>query len=139
MDPITAAIVAALSAGAASGATDVAKKMIVDGYEALKSLLKKKFGGNSDAADALDKLQAKPDSEGRQKTLAEELGAENAASDPELMIAARSLLELVKALPHGEQHILHVAKGANIAQASGGSTATVTRNIYENPAKKTKD
>src|SRR5437763_585877 len=102
MDPITLAIVAALSAGAASGATDVAKKAIVDGYEVLKTLLKKKFGDNSDATDAINKLQAKPDSPARRETLAEELKAVNAAADPELLHAAQSLLELVKALPQGE-------------------------------------
>jgi len=33
---LTAAIIAALSAGAASGATDVAKKAVVEGYDGLK-------------------------------------------------------------------------------------------------------
>ena len=53
-------------------ATTVAKNTIMDGYEALKSLLKKKFGGTSDAADALEKLEAKPNSEGRLKSLSTE-------------------------------------------------------------------
>jgi hypothetical protein len=125
MDPVTAAIIAALSAGAASGATDVAKKAVVEGYEGLKALLKKKFGSNSDAADALEKLQAKPDSQGRRETLAEELRAANATGDPELARSAQSLLELVKALPQGEKYIQQVAHGTGIAQASGGSTASV--------------
>ena len=38
MDPITAAIVAALSAGVASGAGEVGKKVIVDAYGALNLL-----------------------------------------------------------------------------------------------------
>jgi hypothetical protein len=126
MDPVTAAIIAALSAGAASGATDVAKKAVVEGYEGLKALLKKKFGSNSDAADAIEKLQAKPDSQGRRETLTEELGAVNAAGDPELLRAAQSLLELVKALPQGEKYVQQVAHGIGIAQASGGSTASVS-------------
>jgi len=133
MDPVTVAIIAALSAGATSGATDVSKKAIVDGYEALKTLLKKKFGDDSDATDAIDKLQARPDSLARRETVAEELQAVNAAADPELLHAAQSLLELVKALPQGEQYIQQIAQGTGIAQAGGG-TATVT--MYGPPGKK---
>jgi hypothetical protein len=36
MEPITTAIVAGTTAGAATGATDIAKKSIADSYEALK-------------------------------------------------------------------------------------------------------
>ena len=39
MDPVSVAIISALSAGATGAATDVAKKAIVDGYEGLKALL----------------------------------------------------------------------------------------------------
>jgi hypothetical protein len=136
MDPVTVAIIAALSAGAKSGVTDAAKKAIVDGYEGLKALLKKKFGSNSDVADAIDKLQAKPDSPGRRETVAEELKAANADAQPELLCAAESLLELIKALPQGEQHI-QVAHGTGIAQADRGSTATVK--IFGLPSKKNDD
>jgi hypothetical protein len=134
MDPVTVAIIAALSAGATSGVTDAAKKTIVDGYEGLKGLLKKKFGSNSGVADAIDKLQATPDSPGRRETLAKELKAINAAAEPELLCAAQSLLELIKAMPQGERHI-QVAHGTGIAQADRQSTATV--NIYGSPDKKT--
>ena len=128
MDPLTTSIIAAITAGAATGATDVAKKAIADGYDALKGLIKKKFGGNSQVVDAMDKLQAKPDSAGRRETLAEEIREIKAAEQPELLAAAGSLLELIKAMPNGEQHIQQVAQGTGIAQASGGSTASV--NIY---------
>jgi hypothetical protein len=45
MEPITTAIIAALTAGAASGLTEAAKKSISDAYSGLKTLIKKKFGG----------------------------------------------------------------------------------------------
>jgi len=125
MDPVTVAIIAALSAGAASGASDVAKNAIVDGYEGLKAMLKRKFGSNSKTADAVEKFQDTPDSPSRKETLVQELKAVNAAADPELLRAAQLLLELVKALPHGEQAIHQVAQGTGIAQAAGDSTATV--------------
>lgn len=124
-DTVTNAIVAALSAGAVTGATDTAKKAIADAYEGLKSLVKKKFGGDSDAAEAIGKLEAKPGSDGSRQTLTEELKAVNAVSDSELVSAVQSLLDLIKALPQGEEHI-QFAQGTGIAQADRGSTATVT-------------
>jgi hypothetical protein len=124
MDPVTVAIIAAISAGSTSGVADATKKAIVDGYEGLKALLKKKFGTNSDAAEAIEKLQANPESPGRRETLAEELKMVNAAGEPELLNAAQALLKLIKDLPQGEQHI-QVAYGTSIAQADRGSTATV--------------
>jgi hypothetical protein len=124
MDPITTAIIAALSAGAASAATDVAKKTIVDGYEGLKALLKKKFGSNSDAVDAIEKLQVKPESLPRREMLAEELKAVNASADPELSRAAQSLLELIKGLPDAGSHI-QIAMGYANAVADRGSTSTI--------------
>ena len=124
-DIVANAIVAALSAGAVAGAQDTAKSAIADAYEGLKSLVKKKFGHDSEAAEAIDKLEAKPDSDGRKQTLAEELKAANSTSDAELVTAAQSLLALIKALPQGEKHI-QVAQGTGIAQADRGSTATVT-------------
>jgi hypothetical protein len=108
-----------------SGVSDITKKAIVDGYNGLKALVTKKFGTNNEATTAIEKLEAKPDSAGRQQTLAEELQASGASADPELLTAAQSLLELIKNLPTGEQHIQH-AVGTGIAQADRGSTASVT-------------
>jgi len=131
-DAITNAIVAALSAGAITGATDTAKKAIADAYEGLKSLVTKKFGGDSEAAEAIAELEAKPDSDGRKQTLTEELKAVNAASDPQLISAVQSMLELVWALPQGEKHT-QFAQGTGIAQADRGSTVTVM--MYAPPDK----
>jgi len=137
MDPVTAAIIAALSAGATSGATDAAKKAIVDGYEGLKGLLKKKFGSNSKTADAVEKFQDTPDSPKRKESLAQELKAVNASTDPELLRAAESLLELIKAPPRGQQTIQQLAQGTGIAQVVGSGTATVT--ISGEPGKRSDD
>lgn len=128
MDPVTTAIVTAITAGVATGSTDAAKKAVVDSYEGLKALIKRKFGGNSEVVDAINKLETKPDSAGRREVLAEEIREIKAAEAPDLMAAAMSLLELIKAMPNGEQHIQQVAKGTGIAQASSGGTASV--NIY---------
>ena len=129
MEPITAAIIAALTAGAASGLTEATKKAINDGYSGLKALISKKLAGKGDIIDAIGKLEAKPESPGRQQTLDEELKAANASADPELSAAAQSLLELIKAMPHGEQHIQN-AVGTGIAQADRGSTASVCFAVF---------
>jgi hypothetical protein len=125
MDPISTAIIAAIAAGATTAATDVAKSAIVDSYGALKSLIQKKLGPNSEVVDAIEKLQTKPDSAGRRETLKEEIKASNAGEEPELLAAAKVLVEIIKASPNGEQH-LQQARGIGIAQASGGSSASVT-------------
>ena len=53
-----------------------------------KSLIKKKNGDHRDLAEAIDKLEAKPDSDGKKQVLAEQLKAGGSASDPELVSAA---------------------------------------------------
>jgi hypothetical protein len=122
---VTNAIVAAISAGAVAGVTDTAKSAIGDAYQGLKSLIKKKFGHDSEAGRAIDKLEAQPDADPWKQILTGELKTANSTSDPELAYAAQSLLELIRALPQGEKHI-QVAHGTGIAQADRGSTATVS-------------
>ena len=71
MDPITMAIVSALAAGIGAGVPKVAEQAIVDGYNTLRSALKERFGKDSDVVEAVDRLEAKPNSRGRQTTLNE--------------------------------------------------------------------
>lgn len=130
MDPITTAIIAALSAGATSAIPDVATKAIGDSYDSLKALLKKKFGSDSDVVGAVEKLESKPDSEGRQKVVAEELSAVGADADADLIGVATALLKQIKTQPSGIHHV-QVARGSNIAQASEGGTATVNVTGWE--------
>jgi hypothetical protein len=133
MEPVTNAIIAALSAGASSATTEVAKKAIADGYEGLKDLLKKKFGIGSDVVAAVDNLESKPDSDGRQKVLEDEVAAAGAPADAELVRVAIALLEQIRTLPGGTQHV-QIAQGTGIAQATGTSAATVT--FYGSPPPK---
>ena len=127
MDPVTMAIVAALAAGVAGGATEVGKKVVVDSYDALKAALKQKFGVSSDLAEAVEKLEKKPDSAGWKETLQEQVKATKADQDPDVLKAAQALLDQIKAQPSGEQHI-QTAIGSYIAQADRGGTATVSVN-----------
>jgi hypothetical protein len=96
MDPVTTAIVAALSAGTIAGLTDTAKTAITDGYNKLKDLLTKMHGENSDVVQAVEKLEAKPDSKARKGVLAEEITIAKAEQDEEIIAAANQILILVK-------------------------------------------
>jgi phage terminase small subunit len=125
MEPITfTAIVAALSAGVATGAGKVVENALVDAYQGLKATLKRKFGDDSEVVNAVNKLEQKPDSDARKALLQEEAEAANVDKDPQVRKAAQELLNRIKTQPRGEQHVQY-ARGSHIAQADRGSTATV--------------
>jgi hypothetical protein len=130
MDPITAAIIAALSAGAISGLTDASKTAIADAYTHLKALLKQKFGHTSDVVQAAEQVEAKPASAGRTATLQEEVTAVQADHDPDLLQAAQTLQQALQAISAGGQQN-QIATGNYIAQADRGSSASV--NIGRQP------
>jgi hypothetical protein len=131
VDPITfTAIVAALSAGVATGVGKVVESAVVDAYQGLKATLRRRFGDDSDVVEAVDKLEQKPDSEARKALLQEEVEAAGVDRDPEVRKAAQDLLDRVEAQPNGEQHVQY-ARGSYIAQADRGSTAEVRVNRPE--------
>jgi hypothetical protein len=125
MDPITTAIAGALTLGVTTGIADATKKAVSDGYESVKALMKRKFGHERHVIEAINKLQDNPQSKARQEVLAEEIAKTTAAKDSEMLAAANGLLEIIRALPQGDQHIQQIAHGVGIAQASNKSTATV--------------
>jgi len=114
MDPITA-VVSALVASAG-------KKALDDSYERLKALFRIKFGSDSDVVQAIDQLEAKPDSTGRRQTLKEEIVAAKAHEDPDILQAIRAFEERTDDhLEEGQQIVV----GNNIAQAAPGGLASV--------------
>ena len=68
MDPITGALIAAIAAGA----TQVGKSAVVDSYNGLKALIKRKFT-KTDLPAAIENLEKKPDSKSRQRMVQEEV------------------------------------------------------------------
>ncbi len=96
MDPITTAIVSALI-------YDLSKTSIQKSYKALKTAIEKKFGSQSDLVDAVNKLELKPESKGRQATLLEEVEAVKANEVGELVKLAQDLLEQLKEKPSAQQ------------------------------------
>lgn len=122
MDPITTAIVAALGAGAISGAREIGEHVIADAYSKLKELLGKKFGAKSKVVKAVKELENNPTSAARREVVKEEVAAVKADQDKELLQIAQSLLKSVKALPGGIQ-IIQTATGDQNIQIAGDSNA----------------
>lgn len=118
MEPITTAILAAV-AGVSSSA-------IKDGYNALKEALKKKFGEKSDLVDAVDKLETKPDSEGRKATVQEEVSLAKVNDDPEILKLAQDLLDKIKEQPGGQQVITQNISNVKYAATSGSGNASIS-------------
>jgi hypothetical protein len=131
MDPVTSAIVAALSAGAVSGLTDASKMAVTDAYQKLKGLLTRKFGASSEVVQAIDHLEAKPESAGHQETLQKEMIAVNAEQDHEVLAAARQVL-----LAHSQQTVVSKFTIQNNAPVQGqtiGDHHTITQQFEEWP------
>jgi disulfide oxidoreductase YuzD len=112
MEPVTAAIIAALA--------KLGESAIRDGYDALKAAIKRKFGESSEAAQAVEKLEAQPDSAGRRAVAQEELAKAKANEDAELVAEARALLEKVRETSGGRDVVEQVVHGNhNIFSGTG--------------------
>lgn len=118
MDPISTAILAAVSSGAIAGVTKASEQVVVKAYEKLKALLGKKFGGKSKVVKAVKELESNPKSEARKAVLKEEISAVKADKDKDLLKTAQALLKAIKAQPGGEQ-IVQIAIGDQSIQIAG--------------------
>ena len=118
MDPITTAIIAALA--------NLSKDAIKDSYNALKSALKKKFGSQSDLVDAVDKLEKKPDSEGRKAMLQEEVEIAKVNDHSDIIQLAQDLLNKIKEQPGGQQIITQNISNVKYAATSGSGNASIS-------------
>lgn len=117
MDPISLAIVSALA--------NLSERAIQDAYNAVKGIIVRKFGSGSDLSKAVDNVEQKPDSIGRQEMLKEEIIAAKANQDPELLKAAETLIAKIKELPGGQTIITQTVSGdKNIFSGTGNVTVT---------------
>ena len=119
MDPITTAIVTALASGFGGDAPAVEKKAKDEAYEALFAALEKKFGIQSEIVNAIESLEAKPNSTGRKEVLKEEVAAAKADQDPDILQAAQVLLDLISTQPGGER-LIQKTMGSYIVQTDQG-------------------
>ena len=116
---VTTAIIAAL-------ATALSNNAIKDIYNALKSALEKKFGSDSDVVNAVEGLENKPDSKGRQAILQEEIENAKVNDDAEIVQLAHDLLNKLKDEP-GRQQII------NQIQTNTASQNTVSGDFNFSP------
>ena len=133
MDPILL-VVAALVAGLTAGVTDMAKTAITDMYQAFKARLMPKVESNEDAQSALVALEKKPDSEGRQLALKEELNNLQVEKDTELVHLAQTFLEQLD--QKGAQSGKYVITNQNAQGTVIGDKNTVRQNFTNRPEKK---
>ena len=91
MDPVTL-IVSALAAGATAALKDTAGAAVRDAYAGLKGLLRRKLGADPEADVILDGHELKPDR--WSGAVADLVKSGNAASDEEIIAAAKRLLEV---------------------------------------------
>lgn len=132
MDPITLAIVSAITVGVVEGATStftekitkVAGEAINYKYQKLKTLLMKGYGEDSEVVRAVESLESNPKSEGRKLTLQEEVANSKVIQDPDLIRIAQDILKQIMTHTSTEQH-KQLALGDFIAQADHGGKASV--------------
>src|SRR5260370_29943157 len=88
IDPISAAMIAAAVAGATGGTTDVSKMALMDAYTALKGAIGKRLGQEHAVLKAVEAVESKPSSAGRQSTLVEEVTDTGLERDTDLLVLA---------------------------------------------------
>ena len=129
MDPVTLAIVAAVTAGVTTGAGKIAEKVIVDAYEGLKGLIKKKFGQESKVVKAITDLEGEPDFEPYETGLKHRFEAAKVNEDHEILRSAKALLEKLEEKPEGVQVIHNIQKVYGDYSAVAGPYGTATVNV----------
>jgi hypothetical protein len=92
MEPITL-ILTALGAGAALGVKDTASTAVLDAYNGLKALVRRRIAGRRGSDVILEGFEKAPQT--WREPLAQELTAAGAAQDAGLVAAAQALLLLV--------------------------------------------
>ncbi|WP_169811527.1 hypothetical protein [Nocardia harenae] len=134
VDPVTAAVVAAIAVGAAAGVQDTAAHAVKDAYVGLKSVISRKYRGVD-----VSGVERKPDSEAKKASLAEDLDDAGAAGDAELAAAAAALLEAARR--HATQAVVGVDVDGLVAAAldiadvrSIGDGVRVTNSRIAGPA-----
>jgi hypothetical protein len=124
MDPITTAVVAALPALA----SDVVKSSVRDAYDALKAVVRRRWGETSPVARAVDALEGDPKCGDHARSLEEKITATKATEDPGVMKAlAKLAASLAKADIGGSATtpINFSVQGGNVQGVIGAQHVTV--------------
>jgi len=118
MDPLSL-IASALVAGAVEAAKPTAAQAVKDTYGALKAALARKFGAQSGVVKAAQAVEEKPGSEGRARTLEEELQDVRDQLNAEIEQLAKKLDEALKQYAPGTSYTATLTGSSAIARGSG--------------------
>ncbi|GID96620.1 RIP homotypic interaction motif-containing protein [Amorphoplanes digitatis] len=117
-------IVAALAAGATAGVSGTATDAVKDAYGLLKALIRRRFTGRETARAALEAEETEPGV--WQTSIGQDLRDSGAATDEQVLAAARELLTLAGAA--GGQTVQVDASHAKGVQVGDHNTQTNTFN-----------
>lgn len=123
-------ILAALTAGAIAGTTDVAGAAVKDTYKALVSLVTKKIGSNKEAKSHLDKYLK--DSETWEKSVKKAIQESKIDKDDQVIKLARELLELVKSNQASSENYVEI--NGNVQGLIQENKGKITMNFSKPPA-----
>ena len=120
MDPVTLALIS----GAVSGVAGEA-------YQDLKEVIVARYGRDAQLPQSIANLEARPQSQGRQQQLEEEVAEVGAANENAIRQAADELLETLRRAQPGTVQAVQQAYGNFNAQSSGGGSASVNVTLPE--------
>jgi hypothetical protein len=93
MEPLTAAIISALTFLGPEVAKEGVKAVVKDAYDGLKSVIHRKWGGDSAVAQSVEAVEAKPQSKDLAESLDKQVAKSGAATDAEVSRALKTLTE----------------------------------------------
>ena len=123
MDLITVAIISAIA--------KLSDTVIQDAYEALKAVIVRKYGLESDVVDSIKKLEDKPESAGRRETLSEEIIDSNAGKDPDILRAFQDLQALLQNQHNSGGQVNIQVSGGTVQGIVGAGQAQVGTISFE--------
>jgi hypothetical protein len=95
MEPLTTAIITALTFLGPEAAKEGVKAVVKDAYDGLKSVIHHKWGGDSAVAQSVEALEAKPQSRDLAESLDKQVARSGAARDTEVAQALKTLTEVL--------------------------------------------
>jgi hypothetical protein len=134
MDPITAAILAALPALA----SDMVKSGVKDAYEGLKAVILRKWGEAAPISKAISAIEEDPSSKAQAAVLEEKVAAVKASDDAEVAQALRQLVEQMKTHRIGGEAVARIQfnmSGGVVQGVAGGENVQTGSMTFGAPPK----
>jgi hypothetical protein len=95
MEPLTAAIISALTFLGPEAAKEGVKAVVKDAYDGLKSVIHRKWGGDSAVAQSVEAVEARPQSKDLAENLDRQVARSGAATDADVARALKTLTEVL--------------------------------------------